>query len=173
MRPTSASNSDDIATRTRRKWGRRFGGESIVATLPRRFTGYFRHCRPASGHECCVKSSVASVLRSPHLNLFDCAAPRSFARTWGGKEACNDRDVERCDGPGELRDLYGPCFRRLSFASLKSGLRFSGPRVPGKTTHHLFSLKADSENFNQFGRASGVAGAPCVIMTSFPAVSSL
>jgi hypothetical protein len=35
MRPTSASDSDDNATRTRRKWGQLLHGESIVARFSR------------------------------------------------------------------------------------------------------------------------------------------
>jgi hypothetical protein len=36
MRPTSASSREDIATRTRRKWGQRARGESMVAARDRR-----------------------------------------------------------------------------------------------------------------------------------------
>jgi hypothetical protein len=109
---------------------------------------------------CCGKSSVTSDLYFLHLNLFDCATPQQFSPTRGGKEVCNDRDVERGDGPGERRYLSGPCFRRISFQSLRFlglkfiGLKFLGPTVlgpevprlddqrqddKGRTTHHCFT----------------------------------
>src|SRR3981189_3598784 len=59
MQPTSASSYEDIATRTRRKWGEPFGGESMVALLallwPR--TSYVDALARASG-------SVEPVLRA-------------------------------------------------------------------------------------------------------------
>jgi hypothetical protein len=51
MQPTSVPTDEHIAAGTRRKWGERRDGESIVSAPPRLFTGQ-------RAQSCCLKSSL-------------------------------------------------------------------------------------------------------------------
>jgi hypothetical protein len=76
MQPTSASSGEHIAGGTRRKWGERHGGESIVACRHRRFTGL-------TPRACCTKSSFTFEMLAPHGILFTVRARGGFGRIAG------------------------------------------------------------------------------------------
>jgi len=88
--PTSASDDDDNATRTRRKWGELLRGESMVAWPPVELRVTFQHSLVPLPD--IVLRQYLSRPRSPRAtwNLFDCARPQSFSPKRGGKEYCDD-----------------------------------------------------------------------------------
>jgi hypothetical protein len=85
MRPTSASDSDDNATRTRRKWGERLRGESMVACFPVEMWSN-EHLAVPPPDSVLRQNLTPSRSQFPALNLFDCARLQSFGRSRGGKE---------------------------------------------------------------------------------------